>query len=95
MIKSKVATNSFRCRNIKTNEETIIPGDLLVKLNGLTENEAVELINEMERVAAKEADMTVAPPAGGMRRSTRIAARKEKTAPITDPDLGAFFKSHL
>lgn len=95
MIKSKVATNSFRCRNIKTNEETIIPGDLLVKLNGLTENEAVELINEMERVAAKEAETTAAPPDSGNRRSTRIAARKERTAPITEPDLGAFFKSQL
>ena len=95
MVTSKVATNSFRCRNIKTNEETIIPGDLLVKMKGLTENEAVELINEMERVAAKEAETTTAPAKAGGRRSTRIAVQKSRTDPVTDPDLGALFTVHL
>ena len=95
MVTSKVATNSFCCRNIKTNEETIIPGDLLVKMKGLTKNEAIELINEMERVAAKEAEATTAPTKQGERRSTRIAAKRKRTAPITDPELSAFFTVHL
>ena len=95
MVTSKVATNSFRCRNIKTNQESIIPGDLLVKMKGLTENEAIELINEMEKVAAKEAEATTAPAKQGVRRSTRIAAKKDKAAPVTDPNLSAFFTVHL
>ena len=68
---------------------------LLVKMKGLTENEAIELINEMEKVAAKEAEATTAPAKQGVRRSTRIAAKKDKAAPITDPNLSAFFAVHL
>ena len=91
IIESKVATNSFRCRDLKTNKISIIPGDLLIKLHGLTENETVELINEMERVAAKEAEITRAAPAQGARRSTRLATKQQRMEPVTDPNLSSIF----
>ena len=49
----------------------------------------------VEKVATKEAEATTAPAKQGVRRSTRIAAKKDKAAPITDPNLSAFFTVHL
>ena len=91
IIISKVATNSFRCKNIKTKEVVVLPGDLLIKIKGLTENEAVDMIDEMERVAAKEAEITRAPNKAGNRRSTRLAARKDRATAVEEPELAALF----
>ena len=52
-VKSRVATNSYRCTDLQTDEEIIVPGDNLIKLSKLTEAEAIELCKGMEDVAAK------------------------------------------
>ena len=52
-IKSRVATNSYRCTDLQTKEEMIIPGDNLIKLVTLDEQEALLLCKSMEDVAAR------------------------------------------
>ena len=61
-ILSKVATNHFRVQSVIDGTIVTLPGDLLIKVSTLTEGELVELCNEMERAAAKEA-LTRAPTA--------------------------------
>ena len=46
---SKVVTNHFRVRSVVNGKETTLPGDALVKVSALTEQELVELCNEMEK----------------------------------------------
>ena len=75
-IMEKTGTNSFRCKSLITGQITIIPGDQLIKINTLDEDELLQLCREMERTAAKEA-LGSAPstPAGNSRRTTRAATR--------------------
>ena len=40
-IKSRVATNSYRCTDLQTKEEIVIPGDNLIKLATLNDQEAL------------------------------------------------------
>ena len=69
-ITDKVATNSFRCIELRTNIQSVQSGDSLVKLRDLTEEEAIQLVSEMERTAAREAAFD-RPSLAGNRRSTR------------------------
>ena len=72
--KSRVATNSYRMVNLKTGHEMIIAGDILVKLNHLSDDEALALCDEMERVANREAVLTrsrIGAESNAARRSTR------------------------
>ena len=48
-IVQKVATNSYRCINLFTNEESIVAGDLLIKVSALDERELKKLCTEMEQ----------------------------------------------
>ena len=52
-IKSRVATNSYRCTDLQTKEEMVIPGDNLIKLATLNDQEALLLCKSMEDVAAR------------------------------------------
>ena len=52
-VKSRVATNNYRCIDLRTNEELIVGGDTLIKLS-LTAPEAVKLSEEMENMAGRE-----------------------------------------
>ena len=80
-MKSRVATNSYRMLNLKTGQEMIIAGDILVKLNHLNEQEALNLCDEMERVANREAVLTrsrIGAESNAARRCTRFT--REATA---------------
>ena len=46
---SRAATNSYRVINLIDNSISLLPGDLLVKVSELTEDEFVALSNEMSR----------------------------------------------
>ena len=52
-IKSRIASNNYRCLNLRTQEESIIGGDCLIKL-ALNAPEAIKLSEEMENLATKE-----------------------------------------
>ena len=52
-IKSRIATNSYRCIDLRTNQELVVGGDSLIKLS-LTAPEAVKLSEEMENLAGRE-----------------------------------------
>ena len=52
-IKSRIATNSYRCIDLRTNKELVVGGDCLIKLS-LTAPEAVKLSEEMENLAGRE-----------------------------------------
>ena len=52
-IKSRVASNNYRCIDLRSNEESVIGGDCLIKLT-LTAPEAIKLSEEMENLAARE-----------------------------------------
>ena len=52
-IKSRIATNNYRCIDLRTNEESVVGGDNLIKLS-LTAPEAVKLSEEMENLAGRE-----------------------------------------
>ena len=52
-VKSRVATNNYRCIDLRTKEELIVGGDTLIKLS-LTAPEAVKLSEEMENMAGRE-----------------------------------------
>ena len=73
-IDSKIATNSFKCTELRTNSQSVLAGDALVRLNGLTEDEAIQLVTEMERTAAREATFD-APSPSAVRRSTRVRTK--------------------
>ena len=47
-IVQKVATNSYRCINLFTNEESVVAGDLLIKVSALDERGLKKLCTEME-----------------------------------------------
>ena len=81
-IMSKVATNHFRVKSVIDGSETTLPGDLLIKVSTLTESELVELCNEMEAAAAKEAlaNTPSMPDGDTMRRRTaRTRGRTDRS----------------
>ena len=90
---AKVATNAYKVQSLITGKESIIPGDQLIKINSLTEDELKALCKEMEEVArrnadaaARKADETV--ERGRIRRSRRIAGRQPE---VTVAALDSFF----
>ena len=66
---NKVASNSYRCKSLINQIEIIVPGDGIVKLGKLSEQEAIALCSRMEARAAKEAASNNTP------RVTRQSAR--------------------
>ena len=52
-ITHKVASNAYRCVDIATGEEMICPGDLLIKVSVLTEDELRALCKEMEETVRR------------------------------------------
>ena len=99
-VKSRVATNSYRMVNLKTQKELIIAGDILVKLNNITEDEALNMCDEMERIANREAVETRARIDIDASRATRSAnpqrrsarERREVNEAVDNPDLANFFE---
>ena len=81
-IVAKTGTNSFRCESIINKQETIIAGDHLIKINGLTEEELKSLCEEMESTAAREALSNSRPTPDGdtRRRTTRQRETRTRTA---------------
>ena len=73
----------------------MLPGDHLVKVTGLTENELISLCREMETTAAKEALEMELPAAEEQtrRRSTRTKNNKKTSAAVTCPNLEKVFRS--
>ena len=68
---NKVASNSYRCKSLINQTEIIIPGDGIVKLGKMSEQEAILLCAKMESRAAAEAASNVTPRV--TRQSTRGA----------------------
>ena len=91
-ITSKVATNSYRVRSLKTNEELVMPGDNLIQLTNINEDEAIDLIDEMERVAAKEAEAISKPSERRATRSTTKASRSTNQQQRIDYNISSLFK---
>ena len=52
-IVARVATNSFRCESIVTNEISILPGDLLVRVRGHDESSLSELVRRMNEASQR------------------------------------------
>ena len=82
-VTGKIATNHYRVISLIDGKEYNIPGDHLIKMNSLTEDELRCLAKEMEETARKNADaaarMTDLTDDGlgrRVRRSRRIAARE-------------------
>ena len=90
-ITSKVATNSYRVRSLKSNEEKVMPGDNLIKLTNINDNEAIELIDEMERVAAKESLATTNPSQRRATRSTTARKRASHQNESDDHDIASLY----
>ena len=104
-VKSRVATNSYRMTNLRNGNELVIAGDILVKLNNITEEEALDMCDEMERIANREATVTRAKideeashgarGAGARRRSARrrnAREGRETHEEVEDPNLERLFK---
>ena len=66
---NKVASNSYRCKSLISQSEIIVPGDGIVKLGKLSNQEALALCARMEARAAEEAGSLASP------RVTRQSAR--------------------
>jgi len=66
---NKVASNSYRCKSLISQSEIIVPGDGIVKLGKLSNQEALALCARMEARAAEEAGSLASP------RVTRRSAR--------------------
>ena len=69
-VTSKVGTNAFRVKSLISGTTAVLPGDHLIKVAGLNEDELITLCREMEAVAAREA-LETETPGGAVRRSTR------------------------
>ena len=52
-VKSKIATNTYRCESILTGEEIVSAGDNLLRVKNINEDELRGLIRAMEEVARK------------------------------------------
>ena len=91
-ITSKVATNSYRVRSLRTNEEKVMPGDNLIKLTNINEHEALSLVDEMERVAAKESLATTNPTSRRSTRSSTARKRASHEAQDVDIDVSTLYK---
>ena len=80
-ITSKVATNSFRAKSLVSGLEEVLPGDVLIKVTSLGEEELRTLVAEMEGLAARNAALSSSSNEDGSerpRRSARIRARREE-----------------
>ena len=69
-VESRCASNSYRCLNLNDLTTTILPGDLLVKVSGLTEDELIQLSHEMQR---RYVESCTAPDSAVTRSRTRTA----------------------
>ena len=93
-ITSKLGTNAWRCVSLIDGGRAILPGDHLVKVSGLTEEELVALCREMEITAAKEAMEIEHPAAEGRtsrRRTTRASTREGRTEACVDAWIQKLF----
>ena len=54
-VKARVSTNSFRVLSLISGDSHVVAGDLLIRVRGLTVDELKSLVEEMERVAARNA----------------------------------------
>ena len=79
-VTSKVGTNAFRVESLIDGTTAVLPGDHLIKVAGLNENELITLCREMEAAAAREALETEAPEE---RRSTRRSTANKRTRETT------------
>ena len=99
-VKSRVATNSYRMTNLRDGTEIVIAGDILVKLNNITEEEALDMCDEMERIANRESAVTHAKIDEEAARGARTAAARERNARsrrdvnigVEDPNLARLFE---
>ena len=53
-IDARVATNAYKCTSLITKRQVILPGDQIIKLRNLSEEEVVALVKRMEELAEKE-----------------------------------------
>ena len=98
-VKSRVATNSYRVTDLRSNKEMIVAGDILVKLNNITEQEALDMCEEMERISHSEFMVTRARIDEEASRGARTAAASRRNARagrqrnegVDKPDLGGLF----
>ena len=79
-IMAKVATNHFRVKSVVNGTETTLPGDVLVKVSALTEQELVQLCREMEKATVREAvsNSPSIPDGAATRRRTTIARKRAR-----------------
>ena len=84
---SKVATNAFRVVSIISGDACVLPGDVLIKVSALNEDELRALCREMEATAARNAALMASDDASEtddngrrVRRSARLTGRM---APVT------------
>ena len=64
---AKVATNSFRVKELTGNGILVLPGDVLIKAASLTREDLKGLVREMEAIAARNATLSAPPSRGGDR----------------------------
>ena len=94
----KVATNSYKCINLLTQEESIVAGDLLIKVSALDERGLKKLCEDMEETVRRNAAGRGAFDGPGeedaeevpVRRSRRIRGQQPE---IQDANLDALFRS--
>ena len=93
---SKVATNSFRVVSIVSGGTCVLPGDVLIKVSALDEDELRALCREMESTAARNAALTTTDDAdardGAGRRIRRSARLTERRAPVM-ANIASLFRS--
>ena len=89
---AKVATNSFRVKELSGSGILVLPGDVLIKVASLTKEELKGLVREKESIASRNAALSAPLADSGngnrtVRRSSRIRERNERV----DADLSALF----
>ena len=91
----KVATNTFEVEEIRSKERSILPGDQLVKVSALNEEELKCLVDEMEEVVRRENVDNTATRAGRSGRGddgNRTTAQSRTAGDADDgggPEAGA------
>ena len=54
-VKSRISTNAYRVESLISGESRVVAGDLLIRMRGLSVAELKELVDDMNRVAARNA----------------------------------------
>ena len=97
-VTQKIATNAFRCLDLFTGTESVVAGDLLIKITSLDERGLKQLCRQMEDIVRRDGAGTAAdretdqdgPEEEPIRRSRRLQGRQPE---VEAARLDIFFDS--